>query len=148
MDDRITESLKILLVGNGGREHALAWKLSQSPLVKHIYVVPGNGGTERLGESVSNIYDVAVDDYPGLVQRSYQLGIGLVVVGPDQAVVDGIEGYFRESKFAGWMHNGDFADPDSPRWYTLLRTEQAGCRSGRLQGFCQGIYAKAWNSHR
>ena len=89
--------LKILLVGSGGREHALAWKLSQSPLVEHIYVVPGNGGTERLGSCVSNISDTAADDYPQLLLLSQRLGVGLVVVGPDQAVVDGIEGYFRGS---------------------------------------------------
>ncbi|KAI8630218.1 putative bifunctional purine Ade1 [Xylariaceae sp. FL1651] len=90
-------SLKILLVGGGGREHALAWKLSQSPLVDHIYVVPGNGGTERLGDSVSNISNTAADDYPRLLMLAQLLEISLVVAGPDQAVVDGIEGYFRGS---------------------------------------------------
>ncbi|KAI6080214.1 putative bifunctional purine Ade1 [Hypoxylon rubiginosum] len=96
MDTQTTPALTILLVGSGGREHALAWKLSQSPRVKHIYVVPGNAGTEGLGKSVSNIRDVAADNYPGLVRLSEQLGVGLVVVGPDQAVVDGIGDYFTE----------------------------------------------------
>ena len=95
----MARSLKILLVGSGGREHALAWKLRQSPLVEHIYVVPGNGGTERLGGCVSNVSDTAADDYPQLLLLSQRLGVGLVVVGPDQAVVDGIEGYFRGSEF-------------------------------------------------
>lgn len=98
MDTQTTPALTILLVGSGGREHALAWKLSQSPRVKHIYVVPGNAGTEGLGKSVSNIRDVAADNYPGLVRLSEQLGVGLVVVGPDQAVVDGIGDYFTERR--------------------------------------------------
>ena len=66
----MARSLKILLVGSGGREHALAWKLSQSPLVEHIYVVLGNGGTERLGSCVSNVSDTAADDYPQLAAAS------------------------------------------------------------------------------
>jgi phosphoribosylamine-glycine ligase len=87
--------MQILLIGKGGREHALAWKLNQSPKASHIYVVPGNGGTARGLSKVSNIDDVKEDDYPALVELAKTLGIGLVVVGPDQAVVDGIEGYFR-----------------------------------------------------
>ncbi len=89
-------SLKVLLVGKGGREHSLAWKLAQSPSVEHIYVVPGNGGTDQL-PNTSNIRHVESNDYPGLVALAKDLGIGLVVAGPDDAVVDGIEGYFRDS---------------------------------------------------
>jgi hypothetical protein len=90
-----TPMMQILLIGKGGREHALAWKLNQSPKASHIYVVPGNGGTARGLSKVSNIDDVKEDDYPALVELAKKLGIDLVVVGPDQAVVDGIEGYFR-----------------------------------------------------
>ncbi|KAK4102571.1 putative bifunctional purine Ade1 [Parathielavia hyrcaniae] len=88
--------LKILLVGKGAREHSLAWKLTQSPLVRHIYVVPGNGGTGEL-HNVSNLRSVQANDYPGLVLLAKDLGIGLVVAGPDDAVVDGIEGFFRNT---------------------------------------------------
>lgn len=88
--------LKVLLVGKGGREHSLAWKLAQSPLVKHIYVIPGNGGTSELPKT-SNIHHVKANDYPGLVALAKDAGVGLVVAGPDDAVVDGIEGYFRDS---------------------------------------------------
>ena len=91
-----TASLVVLLVGKGGREHSLAWKLTQSPLVKHVYVVPGNGGTSGL-PNVSNVCQVKANDYPGLVSLAKDLGVGLVVAGPDDAVVDGIEGYFRDS---------------------------------------------------
>ena len=88
------ESIRILLVGNGGREHALAWKLSQSPLVQSIIAVPGNGGTSTCPK-VTNIDSVKADDYPGLVALAQSRDVNLVVPGPEAPLVDGIEGYFR-----------------------------------------------------
>ena len=90
--------MKVLLVGKGAREHALAWKLSQSPRVEHVYVVPGNGGTSQLA-SVSNIQSVDMNDYTGLATLAKDLEVGLVVAGPDDVVVGGIEAYFRDSNF-------------------------------------------------
>src|SRR5690349_10869495 len=86
--------LKVLLVGKGAREHSLAWKLAQSPSVQHVYVVPGNGGTSDV-PGVTNVRFIRVSDYPGVLALATSLGIGLVVVGPDDAVVGGIEAYFR-----------------------------------------------------
>ncbi|KAK2739217.1 bifunctional purine biosynthetic protein [Colletotrichum kahawae] len=86
--------LRILLIGNGGREHALAWKLSQSPLVESIYAVPGNGGTATCPK-VTNVTDIAADDYPALVQFAQSKLVGLVVPGPEAPLVDGVEAYFR-----------------------------------------------------
>jgi phosphoribosylamine--glycine ligase/phosphoribosylformylglycinamidine cyclo-ligase len=94
--------LKILVVGKGAREHSLAWRLAQSPSVRHIYVVPGNGGTSKL-DKASNINSVEANDYPALVSLVKDLGIGLVVAGPDDAVVDGIEGFFRDIKIYSFL---------------------------------------------
>ncbi|EKD18026.1 uncharacterized protein L3040_004565 [Drepanopeziza brunnea f. sp. 'multigermtubi'] len=88
------DSLRILLVGNGGRENALAWKLSQSPRVKSIIAVPGNGGTATCPKTF-NDSSVKADDYPGLVAFAQVNNINLVVPGPEAPLVDGIEGYFR-----------------------------------------------------
>ncbi|KAK4165451.1 phosphoribosylglycinamide synthetase [Cladorrhinum sp. PSN259] len=88
--------LRILLVGNGGREHALAWKLGQSPMVESIIAVPGNGGTAGLPK-VTNNTTVAADDYPGLVEFAKKNAINLVVPGPEAPLVDGIEGFFRDA---------------------------------------------------
>lgn len=88
------EPIRILLVGNGGREHALAWKLSQSPLVESILVVPGNGGTSTCPK-VTNNSTVKAEDYPGLVALAQKHNVNLVVPGPEAPLVDGIEGYFR-----------------------------------------------------
>ena len=88
--------LRVLLIGNGGREHALAWKLSQSPRVASILAVPGNGGTASCPK-VSNVSTVSADDFPGLVSFAQSQGVNLVVPGPEAPLVDGIEGYFREA---------------------------------------------------
>ncbi|KAJ5921503.1 hypothetical protein N7454_006345 [Penicillium verhagenii] len=88
------EQLRILIVGNGGREHAFAWKLSQSPLVDIVYVAPGNGGT-GLGASKITNANVKGDDYPGLVAFAQKNGVNLVVPGPEAPLVDGIQGYFQ-----------------------------------------------------
>ncbi|KZZ90757.1 Phosphoribosylglycinamide synthetase [Moelleriella libera RCEF 2490] len=89
-------SLRILLIGNGGREHALAWKLSQSPRVSTVYAVPGNGGTASCPKVV-NVASVSADDYPGLVEFSRLNNVSLVVPGPEAPLVDGIEGFFRQA---------------------------------------------------
>lgn len=93
------DSLRILLIGNGGREHALAWKLCQSRRVDSITVVPGNGGTALLPK-VSNNTSVAADNYAALVELARQEKINLVVPGPEAPLVDGIEGFFRAAGIA------------------------------------------------
>ena len=94
-----TNRLRILLIGNGGREHALAWKLSQSPRVDRIYVVPGNGGTARGLKGVENVDIVKADDFPGLVAFATENDINFVVPGPEATLVAGIESHFRKGKY-------------------------------------------------
>ena len=89
------EGVRILLVGNGGREHALAWKLGESSLVEKIYVVPGNGGTASLMEKVINVNDVNPDDFPAMVNFAKEHDVNLVVPGPEAPLVAGIERFFR-----------------------------------------------------
>lgn len=88
--------MRILLIGKGGREHALAWKLSQT--ADHVYVVPGNGGTATMGSKVTNVTDVDMGDFEGLVKLARELKIDLVVPGPDDVIVDGIADVFVEGK--------------------------------------------------
>lgn len=127
MDVQGLPKLKVLLVGKGGREHALAWKLVHSPSVEHVFVLPGNGGTASL-PGVTNIDGIAANDYPGLVRLSQDLDIGLVVAGPDDAVVDGIEGFFRGSKFKSqWARMTRRSNTRSTSRHTLLRPIQGSC---------------------
>ena len=93
----MTGNLRVLLVGNGGREHALAWKLVQSPSIEHIYVVPGNGGTATLGQKVTNVADVKDSDFAGLVSFAKEKHINLLVPGPEAPLVAGIVDYFAKN---------------------------------------------------
>ncbi|CEL01626.1 Putative Phosphoribosylformylglycinamidine cyclo-ligase [Aspergillus calidoustus] len=89
------ERLRILVVGSGGREHALAWKLSQSSRVDIVYVAPGNGGTAAGASSKIENANIKGDDYPGLVAFAQENQVNLVVPGPEAPLVDGIQGYFQ-----------------------------------------------------
>lgn len=85
--------LRILIVGSGGREHALAWKLSQSPSVDVVHVAPGNGGTASL-EKIVNVA-IGESDFEELVAHSKKHGINLIVVGPEKPLVEGIKDVFQ-----------------------------------------------------
>jgi phosphoribosylamine--glycine ligase len=83
--------MKVLVVGSGGREHALVWKISQSPLVEKIYAAPGNGGIAGIAECV----DIKDTDVVTLANFAREKGIGLTVVGPEAPLVAGIADEFR-----------------------------------------------------
>jgi phosphoribosylamine--glycine ligase len=87
--------MKVLLVGNGGREHALAWKLAQSPKVDQVFVAPGNAGT-ALEAGMENLA-IAVDDIDGLLAFAKEQGVELTVVGPEAPLVAGIVDRFTEA---------------------------------------------------
>ena len=80
--------MKILIVGGGGREHALAWKCAQSPRVQHVFVAPGNAGT-ALESNVSNI-DIAADDIEALLRFAIDEEVDLTIIGPEGPLVAGI----------------------------------------------------------
>ncbi|ORY31837.1 purine nucleotide biosynthesis-related protein [Naematelia encephala] len=91
--------LAILLLGAGGREHALAFKLAQSSRVAKVFVCPGNGGTEMMGGKVSNV-SVAWGGkagFTGVAAWAVEQGVDLVVPGPEQPLVDGVELVFRKA---------------------------------------------------
>lgn len=83
--------MKILVVGGGGREHAITWKLSSSSLVDKIYAAPGNAGIEQVAEC----YGVEATDIDGLLQLAKEKSVDLVVVGPEAPLVEGIADRFR-----------------------------------------------------
>ncbi|KAF1346481.1 phosphoribosylglycinamide synthetase [Delphinella strobiligena] len=90
------EKLTILLVGNGGREHALSWKLAQSPHVEHIYVVPGNGGTALL-QKVTNVDKISQEDFPALARFANEKKVNFLIPGPEAPLVAGITDYFQQN---------------------------------------------------
>ncbi|KAI8085156.1 phosphoribosylglycinamide synthetase [Halteromyces radiatus] len=89
-----TDKLTVLLVGAGGREHAIAWRLSLSEKVNHIYVAPGNGGT-ALGNKVTNVA-IGVSDFAKLTDFAVKNNVNLVIPGPEQPIVEGIQEVFKK----------------------------------------------------
>lgn len=83
--------MKILLLGGGGREHALAWKIAQSDKVEKLYIAPGNAGTANVGENVN----IKADDFGSLKDFAVEKGINMVVVGPEDPLVKGIYDEFK-----------------------------------------------------
>jgi phosphoribosylamine---glycine ligase len=83
--------MKILLLGSGGREHAFAWKLSQSPLCDKLFIAPGNAGTSQHGENIA----IGVNDFAAIEKFVLENQIDLVVVGPEDPLVNGIYDFFQ-----------------------------------------------------
>jgi phosphoribosylamine---glycine ligase len=87
--------MNILIIGSGGREHALAWKLRQSPYCDKIFVAPGNAGTAQVATNV----DIAITNFEVLAKFAADYDIMMVVVGQEAALVDGIHDYFKSQDF-------------------------------------------------
>ena len=83
--------MNILLLGSGGREHALAWKIAQSKKVEQLYIAPGNAGTANVGHNVA----LKADDFEGIKQFVLDNGIDMVVVGPEDPLVKGVYDFFK-----------------------------------------------------
>ena len=87
-------NMKLLLLGSGGREHALAWKIAQSDKVDQLFIAPGNAGTGGVGTNV----DIKVNDFETIRQFVLDEGIAMVVVGPEDPLVNGVYDYFRDDE--------------------------------------------------
>ena len=83
--------MNILLLGSGGREHALAWKIAQSPKVDKLFIAPGNAGTKEVGENVN----IKVTDFDAIAEFVLANSVNMVVVGPEDPLVKGIYDYFQ-----------------------------------------------------
>ena len=86
--------MKLLLLGSGGREHALAWKIAQSPKIEKLYIAPGNAGTSEVGENVA----MKADDFAAIKEFVVKNDINMVVVGPEDPLVKGVYDYFKNDE--------------------------------------------------
>ena len=84
--------MNILLLGSGGREHAIAWKIAQSPKVEHLFIAPGNAGTAQVGTNVN----MKADDFAAIKDFALANQIDMVVVGPEDPLVKGVYDYFKQ----------------------------------------------------
>lgn len=86
--------MKVLLLGSGGREHALAWKIAQSAKVEKLFIAPGNAGTQNVGENV----DIKADDFEALKNFVVENGVDMVIVGPEDPLVKGVYDDFKNDE--------------------------------------------------
>jgi phosphoribosylamine--glycine ligase len=86
--------MKLLLLGSGGREHALAWKIAQSEKIEKLYIAPGNAGTGTVGENVA----IKADDFAAIKDFVVKNGVDMVVVGPEDPLVKGVYDFFRDDE--------------------------------------------------
>ena len=86
--------MNILIVGAGGREHTLAWKLKQSPLCQNLFIAPGNAGTAQFGNNL----DIVVTDFEKLAEACLLHDVDMLVVGPEEPLVKGIYDFFKNNE--------------------------------------------------
>ena len=116
--------MKVLVVGNGGREHALAWKLLQSQQVEQVICVPGNGGTALMARC-QNI-SLKVDDFEGIAQFAHSQGITFVVVGPELPLALGITDYLQSQNLIVFGPNKAGAQIEASKSWAKELMDQSG----------------------
>src|SRR5687768_10850284 len=125
--------MKILLVGGGGREHALAWKLSKSPRLTKLYAAPGNAGIARHAECV----DIASDNLDGLLAFARKEKIDLTVVGPETPLCKGIVGLFQENGLRIFGPSKDAAELEGSKVFCKNLLRRYGIPTPNFRVFTQ-----------
>ncbi len=132
-------AMKVMIVGSGGREHTLAWKISQSPLVGDIVFVPGNGGMEQMGECVK----AGVSDPAAVADIAAERGVDLTVVGPEAPLVSGIVDEFESRNLKVFGPSGSAARLEGSKGFAKTLFERYGIPTGRALQFDNYDEAKA-----
>lgn len=123
------DKLNILVAGGGGRESALAWKISQSPLAGRIYAAPGNAGTARVAENVP----IDAEDIAGLVKLAKEKSIDLAVVGPEAPLVGGIVDAFQKAGILAFGPSGKAAQLEGSKIFMKELLREAGVPTARYE---------------
>ncbi|MCH7534458.1 MAG: phosphoribosylamine--glycine ligase [Bacteroidetes bacterium] len=127
--------MNVLILGSGGREHALAWKISQSNLLSQLFIAPGNGGTSSLGTNV----DIQVGEFDKIRKFVVENQIEMVVVGPEDPLVNGIHDYFLEHEDIQHVHvigpQKEGAQLEGSKEYSKNFMKRHGIPTAAYQGF-------------
>jgi len=129
--------MKILVIGSGGREHALCWKLRQSPRVTELFCAPGNAGTEALGRNLA----IPIADLDALATFAETEGIGLTVVGPDDALAAGIVDLFQRRGLRIFGPTKAAAQFESSKAFAKRFMERHGIPTARFGEFTESAEA-------
>jgi phosphoribosylamine--glycine ligase len=136
----LIELMKVLVIGSGGREHALAWKLKQSPRVAKIFCAPGNAGTAQVGENVA----IGAEDIPSLVSYAKREEIGLTVVGPDDALAAGIVDTFEREGLRIFGPSAAAARLESSKIFAKDFMLRHGIPTAEAREFSESLDAHEW----
>ena len=132
--------MNILLIGSGGREHALAWKMAQSPLVDVVHCAPGNPGMDEVGPC----FDVAADDIDGLVKLALQIEPDLVVIGPEAPLALGLSDILRARGFDVFGPSREAAQLEASKAFSKARMTKYGVPTAAYGEFKEAAPAKAF----
>lgn len=132
--------LRVLVIGSGGREHALVWKLAQSPLVKNVYCAPGNGGIAGLAECVP----ISVTDVERLLAFAKEQEIDLTVVGPEAALLAGVTDVFEAEGLAVFGPNRKAAEIEGSKSFAKDLMMRYGIPTGKYRTFTSAEEAKQY----
>ena len=122
---------KVLVIGKGGREHALAWKLAQSPQVEKVYAAPGSAGME----SVATLVDIPDSDFDALINFTKSENIAFTVVGPEQPAADGIADRFQEAGLPVWGPTAKAARIESSKAFSKNLFKKYGIPTAAYEVF-------------
>jgi phosphoribosylamine--glycine ligase len=136
--------MNVLLVGSGGREHAIAWKLKQSKKLKNLYIAPGNAGTAECGKNV----DISDTDIQGLVSFAKEKNIGLVIVGPEDPLSMGLVDLLEAQGIKAFGPSGAAAQLEADKGFSkqMMRSSAVSTAEGRV--FDRYAEAKAYIASR
>ena len=132
--------MNILLIGSGGREHALAWKMAQSPLVDVVHCAPGNPGMDAVGPC----FDVAADDVDGLVKLALQIEPDLIVIGPEAPLALGLSDILRARGFDVFGPSREAAQLEASKAFSKARMVKYGVPTAAYDEFTTAAPAKAF----
>lgn len=132
--------MRVLIVGGGGREHALAWKLAQSPLCEAVFAAPGNAGTAELGENLK-IHDSDID---GICAAAAERRIDLVVVGPEAPLAAGLVDALSERGILAFGPSQSAARVESSKWFAKSVMQAAGVPHAGGELFDSAQAAHKW----
>jgi phosphoribosylamine--glycine ligase len=123
--------MRILVIGGGGREHALTWKLSQSPGTERIFCAPGNAGTAQIAENIA----IPANDFPELIHFAKQNKIDLTVVGPDDPLAAGIVDSFQAEGLRIFGPNKSAARLESSKIFAKSLMQEQAIPTAKAQTF-------------
>lgn len=136
--------MNVLLIGNGGREHAIAWKLSKSKLVKKLYIAPGNPGTAQCGENI----DIKSDDNQALLTFAKDNKVKLLVVGPEDPLTTGIVDMFEQAGIKAFGPNAEGAKLEADKAFSKHLMRAASISTAEAKVFDNYQNAKTYIASR